>query len=62
MENKPKLLDNSEAAEFVGVSPTTLTTWRCTQAVNVPYIKLGRKVLYDRDDLVAFLQSCKVSG
>jgi len=58
--NKPQLLDNTQAAEFLGVSPTTLTTWRCTQRYDLPYVKIGGCVRYDEADLVAFIQSRKV--
>jgi len=56
-----KLYETPQAADVIGVSPATLTTWRCTKRVSVPYIKLGGKVLYDETDLLAFLESCKVT-
>lgn len=57
---KPQLLDNSEAAEFLGVSPTTLTTWRSTKRYDLPYVKVGGSVRYDEADLVGFIESRKV--
>jgi predicted DNA-binding transcriptional regulator AlpA len=57
---KPQLLDNSKAAEFLGVSPTTLTTWRSTKRYDLPYIKLGGSVRYDQSDLLTFIESRKV--
>ena len=58
--NKPQLLDNAQAAEFLGVSPTTLTTWRCTQRYDLPYVKVGGLVRYQEADLLAFIESRKV--
>ena len=59
--NKPELLRNDQAAEYIGVSGPTLITWRCTGKVNIPYLKIGGKVLYDTADLRAFLESSKVT-
>lgn len=58
--NKPELLNGSQAADFLGVSPGTLTVWRCTKRYDLPYLKIGRKVLYDINDLRAFLEARKV--
>jgi hypothetical protein len=57
---KPELLNNSQAADYLGISPGTLTVWRCEKRYAVPFIKVGRKVLYDVNDLAAFLESRKV--
>jgi len=53
-------LNNAEAAQYLGVSPSTLLTWRCTRRYSIPYIKVGKKVLSDLDDLRAWLASRKV--
>lgn len=57
MMSKPQLLDTDQAAEFLGVSPTTLTTWRCTQRYDLPYVKIGGLVRYREDDLNQFIES-----
>ena len=54
--------ESDEAADFLGISPGTLVVWRCMKRYPVPYLKVGRKVLYDVDDLVAFLESRKVGS
>jgi hypothetical protein len=60
---KPQLLDSDAAADFLGLaSGKVLTVWRCTKRYDLPYIKVGGKVLYDVDDLLAFLESRKVRG
>lgn len=43
-----------EAARYLGLSPSTLAKWRCT-GEGVPYIKLGRAVVYRLRDLEAFV-------
>lgn len=57
---KPQLLDNEQAAEFLGLSPTTLTTWRSTKRYDLPYCKVGGAVRYDQADLLEFIESRKV--
>jgi len=58
--SKPQLLDNTQAAEYLGVSPTTLTTWRSTQRYDLPFVKVGGLVRYDEADLIAFIEARKV--
>lgn len=58
----PELFDNDTAAAYIGAAPTTLPVWRCTKRVPLPYIKVGRKVLYRKRDLDAFLEQNLVGG
>lgn len=53
----PAVFDTQGAARYLGVSPATLATWRCTNEVRVPFVRLGRRVAYRRIDLDAFLAS-----
>jgi hypothetical protein len=57
---KPRLLTPPQAAEFLSMSAGTLAIWRCTKRYDLPYIRVGYKIMYDVDDLVAFLESRKV--
>ena len=50
-------LTTAEAAEYLGTTRGTLTTWRCTKAVRIPYVKIGASVRYRLNDLEAFLQA-----
>jgi hypothetical protein len=59
---KPELLNVAEAAEVLRKSPTTLNTWRSRKTYQLPYIRSGGTVYYDRADLLAFLESRKVRG
>lgn len=58
MDNK--LLSNSEAAEFLGMSPDTLARWRWA-GIGPAYLKIGRSIKYRRADLEAFLNESRVN-
>lgn len=49
-----ELLDERQAAAALGISPRWLRDRRARGAV--PYVKLGRRVLYRRCDLAAFAE------
>jgi len=61
--NRPELLDQSEAAEFLGLSENTLMSWR-SRKMGPAYHNLGegkkRRIKYDVRDLIAYLESRKV--
>ena len=57
-----ELLTTAEAASYLRTTPGTLTTWRCTKARTIPYIKRGRSVLYRRRDLDAWLDAQTVDA
>lgn len=61
VENQ-QLLDDTQAAAFIQVSPQTLPVWRSTGRYAIPYIKVGRKVRYRIEDLRAWLDSRTVHG
>ena len=56
--------DNKEAASILGLEPETLAQWRYLRKYEdrLPYLKVGRKVFYLKDDLYRFLEACKVGG
>jgi hypothetical protein len=49
------LLNNNQAAAFLGVTPRTLEVWRCTKRHSIPYIKVGRLVKYRQSSLENWL-------
>lgn len=51
--NKP-LLTPQDVANRLGVSTTTLSTWRCTKRYPLPYVKVGRLVRYRLKDVEDF--------
>ncbi len=52
--SKPNLLTPQNVADRLGVSTTTLATWRCTKRYPLSYVKVGRLVRYRLADLDAF--------
>ena len=55
------LLDESEAAKYLGMSLAWMQQDRGGKR-RVPYIKIGRAVRYRVADLIAFVERCKVGG
>jgi Helix-turn-helix domain len=56
MTNIPAVFPSGEEARFCGLSPSTLAKLRLGS--NGPiYCKLGRRVVYRRDDLAAWLET-----
>lgn len=58
MENKQDpqdLMPPLATAIFLCTSVKTLAKWRSTGENNVPYKKLGKKILYSRSDLEKYL-------
>lgn len=56
------LLTNGEAAAYLKLQPGTLTVWRCTKRRDIPFIRVGRKILYRQSALDAFLLSGECGG
>jgi hypothetical protein len=57
----PHLLDETEAAKYLGMSLAWMQQDRVSRR-RVPYIKIGRAVRYRVADLIAFVERCKVGG
>ncbi len=57
-----ELLPPTDAAAFLGVTVGTMEVWRCVRRYPLPYVKIGRKVMYRRADLLAFIDSRTVGG
>ncbi|NIZ63437.1 DNA-binding protein [Sedimentitalea sp. CY04] len=52
--NQNTLLKPKQVAERLGVSITTLATWRCTKRYPLAYVKVGRLVRFRAGDVDAF--------
>ena len=48
-------MTESEAAEFLGVSPLTLRKWRCLRTHELPYFKSRNLIRYRLRDLQSFI-------
>lgn len=59
---KPKLLTEKEAADYLGIAPATLCVWRCTRRYPLPFLKVGRSVRYRPEDVERFIESRTVTG
>jgi hypothetical protein len=55
------LLDEDVAAELLGTKPKTLANWRC-QGGGPAFLKIGRLVKYDPDDLFAWREARRVAS
>ena len=54
-----KRLNTSQAAEYLGIAEQTLHNKRHLRR-GPDYIKIGKKVLYDTQDLVRYIESNRV--
>ncbi len=44
------------------VPKMTVSYWRCTGRYNLPYVKIGRLVMYKANDVNEFIQRRTVEG
>lgn len=54
LEDDPRL-SRAEAAQYLGVDPCTLAVWASTGRYELPYFKAGKKCIYKKSDLDAFI-------
>lgn len=54
-QKQSPMTDENGAAEYIGIKPHTMSTWRCTGRYNLPFVKVGRSVKYRYEDLDAFI-------
>jgi len=59
-EDSP-LLNTEEAARFLRLSPATIANDRVVRRMKIPYRRLGRRVVYHRDDLCRWLDGQRVT-
>jgi len=52
-----KLILPSEASDLLGLSPGTLQVWRSTGRYNLPYVKVGKKVMYSMPAVLQFIEN-----
>lgn len=51
----PRWLSTKAAAAYLGLAVSTLNNDRVTRLLGLPFSRLGRRVLYDRLELDAYL-------
>lgn len=57
---KPQLLKPTATAKILDTTTGVLAVWRCQKRHNLPYVKVGKSVMYDLQDLLDWLESRKV--
>lgn len=56
------LLCEEQAAEQLGVKPTTLQVWRCNKRYSLAYVRVGRCIRYRQSAINAFLDARTVEA
>lgn len=51
------LLTRLEAASYLRIQPQTLANWAVSRTQRLPYVKVGRRVMYRLSDLAAFVMA-----
>jgi len=59
IDDEDAILDARAAARFLGLAVATLAKMRCMGG-GPPFVKAGRRVLYRRSDLIAWLNARRV--
>ncbi len=52
------VLTEVQTAKLLKLSPRTLQTWR-VRGGGPAFLKIGKRVMYDRDDLLAWMRSTR---
>lgn len=60
--DKSQLLTRVQAAQYLGVKPSTLNVWSCTKRYHLPFVKIGRLCKYRIKDLEDFILRNVIGG
>ncbi|TVM13536.1 DNA-binding protein [Oceanidesulfovibrio indonesiensis] len=55
--NDKRYLRTKEAATYIGISASVLNKDRVTKLIGIPFTRVGRTILYDREVLDAWLKA-----
>jgi predicted site-specific integrase-resolvase len=50
------LINTEKAAELLSIPAATLTKWRSTGQVKIPFVRIGRQIKYRTTDLKLFIE------
>ncbi|RLW64044.1 MAG: DNA-binding protein [gamma proteobacterium symbiont of Stewartia floridana] len=50
------LIPPGQAAQTLGISIGTLQVWRSTGRYNLPFVKVGGRVMYRTEDVQSFIE------
>ncbi len=53
----PQLLSEADAAKYLSICPRTL--WGLRASGEIPFLRVGRSIRYDTDDLKTFIARLK---
>ena len=53
----PKLITPRDVANRLGVETTTLANWRSNRRYRLPFVRVGRKIMYRKGDVDRFIAS-----
>lgn len=56
-----RLMTVSQAAEYLGVTTNTLSTWRSRKRYGIPFIRVGGAIRYRREHLDKWIEQ-RTSG
>lgn len=60
--NDDALTDTTGASILLKIPVKTLQKWRSTGYLNIPYVRIGRKIRYRPSDLKAYVDSHRIGG
>lgn len=54
-----RFLSKKELAEYLGLSVFTVDAW-VSERREIPFVKMGRRVMFDLNDVLAWIESNKM--
>lgn len=57
--NKKQFLSKKELSDYLGISVFTIDSW-VSERREIPFVKMGKRVMFDRTDVANWLTSRKV--
>jgi excisionase family DNA binding protein len=60
-EREDCLIGSDEVAKLLGVTVNWVRDHTTRREPIVPHVKLGRKILFERDEVVRFIRECRES-
>lgn len=53
------LLSAEDVADLLGIAPSTLAKWRQSGSPELPFVRIGGRVLYRPEDVEAFMEDAE---
>ena len=55
-------LNQKDIAKILNIKVSTLNHWRCVKRYEIPYIKLGRVIVYPESEFIKWLNKYKTNS